>query len=210
MVDHSFSPNNAWSIDPPCFVRKVDRSGHWKDAATIQEKVFRPEPEDNTISIYLINSASDLARVAVALNANRSSKTEPIFLVAITGDELTDIVVRHTAGMTLGKWANHLHHDLVVADNSRLAELSQTLLAAGRKPRKFTKKDMHEALNTSTNDGCRAANEDSDSCACDDELPKSRSPSWLSRIGHMLARTIRWPFLWRKQHSGGQWWGSRS
>lgn len=192
MVDQSFSPNNAWSIDPPCFVRKVDRSGHWKDAATIQEKVFRREPEDNTISVYLVNSASDLARVAVALNANRSSKTEPIFLVAITGDELKDIVVRRTAGMTLCKWANHLHHDLVAADNSRLAELSQTLLATSRKPRKFTKKDMQEALKRSTNDGCRAANEGSNCCVCDDELRKTRSPSWLSRIGHVLARTKGW------------------
>lgn len=191
MVDQSFSPNNAWSIDPPCFVRKVDRSGHWKDAATIKEKVFRPEPEDNSISVYLVNSASDLARVAVALNANRSSKTEPIFLVAIARDELADIVVRRTAGMTLCKWANHLHHDLVAVDNSRLAKLSQTLLAAGRKPHKFRKRDMQEALNASTKDGCHAAKEDSDSCACDDELPKTRSPSWLSRIGHLLARMSR-------------------
>jgi hypothetical protein len=194
MVNQTFSTNNAWSIDPPCFVRKVDRSGHWKDAATIQEKVFRPEPEYNTISVYLINSASDLARVAVALNANRSSKTEPIFLVAITGDELTDIVVRRTAGMTLCKWANHLHHDLVAADNSRLSELSQTLVAAGRRPRKFTKKDMQEALDTSTNDGCHAANADSDGCVCADELSKTRSPSWFSRIGQVLARTIGWLF----------------
>ena len=192
MVDPSFSPKKAWSIDPPCFVRKVDRSGHWKDAATIQDKVFRLEPQDNTISVYLVESASDVARVAVALNANRSSKTEPIFLVAITADELANIVVCRTPGLTLCKWVNHLHHDLVVADDTSIAELSQVLIAAGRKPRKFTKSKMQVALSSSSTDGCYAATSDSTSCVCENELPKPHSSRWWSRVGGFIATKIGW------------------
>ena len=186
----------AWSIDPPCYVRKVDRAGHCKDAATIRDKVFCLDPDESTISVYLVASATDLARVAIALNANRSSKTEPLFLLAMTAAELAKIAVRHTPGLTLCMWANHLHCDLLVADVTQVARLADTLVAAGRKQHKFTEKAMQEALAATTHDGCRAADPNSAGCACEDELPKSQWPLWLGRLGRVLRRMLAYPIAW--------------
>ncbi len=193
MVEQTFSINNAWSIDPPCYVRKVDRSGHWQDTSAIRDKVFCPEP-DNTISVYVVNCAIDLARVAIALNANRSSKIEPIFLVAMTASELAGVVVQRTEGATLCKWANHLHHDLVVTDSSRILSLAQTLMVVGRKPYKFTKKAMQEALDATAKDGCHAANQNSDGCVCNHDLIASRSAPWLVWLGQAVGRAKAWIF----------------
>ncbi len=194
MVEQTFSISGAWSIDPPCYVRKVDRSGHCKDAATIRDKVFCLDPDDSTLSVYLVASAMDLARVAIALNANRSSKTEPLFLLAMTTDELAEIVVRQTPGATLCTWANHLHRDLLVAAGTQVAQLAETLVGAGRKHHKFTEKAMQEALAATTHDGCHAADPTSVGCACEDELPQSRLPFRLVRLGRMLANWIAWLF----------------
>jgi hypothetical protein len=192
MVEQAFSINNAWDIDPPYYVRKVDRSGHCQDAATIQNKVFCPEADDNTISVYIVASAMDLARVAIALNANRKggSKTETLFLLAITADELAEIDVLETNGATLCNWANHLHHDLLITDAIQTSRLAEALVRAGRKHKKFTKKAMQEALDATTNDGCHAASPNSAGCVCEDELPAPQSPSWLSRLGRMLAYSM--------------------
>jgi hypothetical protein len=189
MVEASFSISRAWSIEPPCYIRKVDRSGHWADPATIQDKVFRPDPNDKTISVYVAHSAIDLVRVAIALNANRSSKTEPIFLVAMTGDEVNDLMIRQATGETLCRWANHLHHDFVVADPAQTARLVETLLAADRKPKKFTGKAMRQALDFTTSQGCYAANPDSSGCECEGELP---NPGLFSRLGTLGRQLLNW------------------
>jgi hypothetical protein len=191
MVEKTFSITSAWSVQPPCYLRKVDRSGHWQDAAAIRDKVFCPEPPDNTVSVYLVNSARDVARVAVALNANRSSKTEPIFLVAIAADELGDLPIRQTRGQTLCRWANHLHHDLIVFDAGQLGGLVQRLLAAERKPKKFTKNAMQEALEDAFWEGCYAANPQSDDCSCEQELRVLMRSGLFSRLIQSLNETLR-------------------
>jgi hypothetical protein len=94
--------------------------------------------------------------------------------------------------MTLCAWANHLHHDLVAADHSHLGTLSQILVEAGRTPHKFTKRDMKEALDTSTHDGCPAANVNSDRCVCEDEIPATQTLPWLARMRSSVARALRW------------------
>jgi hypothetical protein len=185
MVEQTFSINNAWSIEPPCFVRKIDRAGHWKDVDSIRDKVFRLE-SDGGISVYLVNSSTDLARVSIALNANRSSKIEPLLLVAITADELAGIDAVRTDGETLCRWANFLHHDLVT-DPNQLARLAETLVNAGRKHHKFTKPAMQEALDLTANEGCHAAREDSERCVCESDLPASQSRSWLARLSHAIS-----------------------
>ena len=92
----------------------------------------------SAISVYLVASATDLARVAIALNANRSSKTEPLFLLAITAAELAKITIRRTPGLTLCRWANHLHRDLLVADLTSGGTARRNLGGCGRKQQKFT------------------------------------------------------------------------
>jgi len=190
MVEQTFSINNAWRIDPPCYVRKVDRAGHWADAATIQDKVLCSEPDDDGISVYLVSSPSDLARVAIALNANRSSLTEDLILVAIATGELAAIDASRTNGETLCKWANHLHHDLVFADAAAVSRLATTLLGAGRRPHRFKKKAMQEALDYTSNDHCYAAEPNSVHCVCEDDLPAPQTAAWLTWLRRVVARSL--------------------
>jgi hypothetical protein len=197
MVEQTFSISSAWSIDPPCYVRKVDRSGHCKDAATIRDKAFCLDPDDSTISVYLVASATDLARVAIALNANRSSKTEPLFLLAITAAELAKIAVRQSPGLTLCMWANHLHRNLLVPDVTQVARLAETLVAVGRKQHKFTEKAIQEALAATTYDGCHAADPTSADCACEDELPKSRPAKGLRPADSVAVQPAIEPPFWQ-------------
>ncbi len=173
MVETTFSINKAWHIEPPCYVRKVDRKSDCQDAATMQQEVFRRESEDDTISVYVVNSATDLARVAIGLNANRLSTTQVIFLLAITADELADITVQNTTGATLCKWANHLHRDLQITDATQTTRLAEAIMSAGRTCQKFTRSAMNEALHAATNDGCHAASENSAGCVCERDLPAS-------------------------------------
>lgn len=175
-----FSIQTAWSIEPPCFVRKVDRKGHWNDAETIQNKVFKPEP-NNTISLFRVTAELDLLRVALALNANRSSKTEPIFLVAIKPEELAGIQVKQTQGQTLCTWANLLHHELIVTAPTQITALVQAVLAASRTPRTFTKPTMTLAVADAIHQGCHAATSDSKRCVCE------AGQSVLARLWDWLA-----------------------
>lgn len=179
-----FRIQTAWSIEPPCFVRKVDRKGHWNDAETIQSKVFKPEP-NNTISVYRVTAGLDLLRVALALNANRSSKTEPIFLVAIKPDELAEIQVEQTPGQTLCTWANLLHHDLIVTEPTQITGLVQALLAASRTPKKFTTQNMTLAVADATHQGCHAATPHSKRCVCE------AGQSVLARLWDWLASAVQ-------------------
>lgn len=190
MVEKTFSINDLWSIDPPCYVRKVDSPAHCKDAASIQNRVFKPPP-DNTYSVFLVQSPKDLSRVAIALNANRSRSriTERLLLIALTSNELADIVIQRTTGKTPCEWANHLHHDLVVTDDSQIAQLAKSLVDAKRECKKFNKKAMKVALAATTDDGCYAAIKDSESCVCEGDLPSS---SLLSRLRKWF--TFAWLF----------------
>jgi hypothetical protein len=191
MLEETFSIHKAWAIDPPCYARKVDRLGHCRDAAAIQSKVLCPDLDSDTISVFEIASAVDLARVAIALNANRSSKTESLFLLALTAGELVGFVVRSTTGATLCKWANHLHRDLVVKGTSQTADLAHALAAAGRKPAKFPKTAMKEALVATADAGCYAAVADSMGCVCESDLPASISSPWLRILCRALRRACR-------------------
>ncbi len=189
MVEDTFSITNAWNIDPPCYVRKVDRPSHSQDADALQKKVFCSKPDDNSISVFIVHSAMDLVRIAVALNANRGSKskTDRLLLIAMIADELSGFVIQQTAGATRCKWANHLHHDLLITDATQTPHLTETLVRVGRKHQRFTKKDMEEALAATLQDGCHAADPNSERCVCEDELPASQSRSWLSRLGRIIA-----------------------
>lgn len=182
MAQETFNINTAWNIEPPCFVRKVDAKFHWQDAATIQEEVFRPL-DNGTISIYSVQTEKDLIRVAIALNANRSNITEPIFLAAITPHELSNFTIRHSSGQTLCNWANSLHRDIVAKNYTAIASLAHNLMAANRQLKKFTKPNMRKALAFTSNQGCHAADPQSNGCVCEDELPK---PNIIGRVFSLI------------------------
>ena len=160
-------------IDPPFYVRSVERLGHWTDALGILNKVF-PVDEDGTISIWRIGSNLDLIRVAVALNANRAASNpkgaswhESLHFVAIRGDDVGTIELRQTDGLTGCLHANSCHYGAVIERESQREGLVNALLIAGEEPRRLTKGKMKKAVKASQDAGCHAVVENSAKCACE-------------------------------------------
>jgi hypothetical protein len=159
-------------VDPPFFVRKVDRRTHWGSAEEILNNVFKVD-DDNTISIWRIENSVDLERVAVALNANRvatnpagASLHEPLHLLAIRPDDMGTIELRQVAGLTACPYANTRHFGAVIARDSQRDTLVNSLLGAGRKPSRLTKGKMKSAVASARNAGCRAVENDLPKCEC--------------------------------------------
>ncbi|MFV2066335.1 MAG: hypothetical protein ACC645_05095, partial [Pirellulales bacterium] len=93
---------------------------------------------------------------------------------------------------TLCRWANRLHHDLLFSEPGRIVRLAETLLAAERKPKKFTKKAMQEALHYATDEGCYAANLQSAHWECEERLGESRWRRFLSRFDGIRGAAANW------------------
>ena len=98
---------SSLGIDAPCFVRKVDRPGHWGgDANTsakrvddIIESVFGEEW--NRFSLFKLDNVSDLRRVAIGINSRRTNLIEKLFFVAFSDHELANIPLEKTPGDSL-------------------------------------------------------------------------------------------------------------
>ncbi|RIK84170.1 MAG: hypothetical protein DCC68_01930 [Planctomycetota bacterium] len=179
MIQESFSIDAAWGISGPCYVRKVDRRSHWTDGAkSIRERVFSADPDEHGVSVYRVQSPEELARIAVALNAKRGSRTEDIFLVAIAVAEVGDIHVEQTDGDTTCEWANSVHHDLLAEREEQIDVMINRMLSLSRAVKKFTRSAMRIAVQSAVCDGCLAAVDNSSSCRfespCGTE-PKSNS-----------------------------------
>lgn len=148
-------------------MRKVDRLSDWNDGATrIREKVLRVDPEDNDISIFRVESPDELARVAVAMNGNRISLTQEIYLVAFSEDDVAGLRVERNAGATRCTWANSVHYDILLAgDDARRDVLIARALSANRRAKRFNKNALKQAVDAASSDGCFAAVENSLRCS---------------------------------------------
>lgn len=186
-------------MSPPCYVRKVDRAGHWgtdeEDRSIrvkrIIEKVF--PCENGLLSVYLVNNADDLLHVAVAFNANRSQTAEEIRFIAIGRDELPNNPVVATSGDTACLLANRLHRDVRVDNPSTLEQLVATLLERHRQPKKYSKKVMTEAKRCAEADGCHAVKPNSTLCVCENQFGLHRWWSMMKVSGESLYRWVcRW------------------
>jgi len=178
MADGDFSIEAAWDLSAPCYVRKLKRGSYWYDARplpdrvdTIIEKDFRLD-QDGVVSVFEVRSGVDLRRVAVGLNATRDSLSEDIFLIAISPDELQGVRAEPIPGDTKCLWANRLHHNLVVEQQSAFTSVVESLIRAGRKPTKFSRKKMGRAAEEASREGCYATRDramSSDPCVCERE-----------------------------------------
>jgi len=166
------SLTEKFGTSPPFFVRKVDRKGHWGDATRIIEHVF-PVDNDGTISVYLVATAEELTRIAVALNANRvatnprgASLREPVFFVAIRKDEFGEIELQQIDGLTDCTFAKKKHYGALVprGTEDKRKRLVNLLLNEGRQPSKLTKSVVGQAVNQAEADGCYAVVPDSNGC----------------------------------------------
>ncbi len=176
MADADFSIEAAWDVSSPCYVRKLKKGSHWEDGESpsdrvdsIVEKDFRLD-QDGVVSVFQVRSGVDLRRVAVGLNATRDSLSEDIFLIAILPDELQGVLAEPTPGDTKCLWANRLHHNLVVERQSGFTSVVESLIRAGRKPKKFTRSKMRRAVEEARREGCYATRDratSSDPCVCE-------------------------------------------
>lgn len=158
----------------PFYVRSLERRTHWRDDPhEILDKVF-PVDDDGTISLYRIESYTDLMRVAVAINANRvrsnprgASYREPLHLIAIYDSDIASIELRQSSGQTGCLYANKLHYGAVIDRDSQREGLVNSLLSDGRRPGRMTKGRMKGALEAAQQARCYAIVEDSDGCECE-------------------------------------------
>lgn len=169
-------PTTLFDLPSPFFVRKVDRPSHWNTPQEILEKVF-PVDEDGTISVYRIEALADVARIAIALSANRvarnprsASLTEPLVLVGIKPEEFGSIQLQQEPGLTDCRHANKRHFNAIIQADDDRERMVNSLLSAGRTTSRLTKGLMKEALSLATEDGCHAVPDNPlGDCTCENE-----------------------------------------
>jgi hypothetical protein len=152
-------------VQGPVFIRKLARASHWgqpddpidqrvKDAV---KNVFRNQPEQE-VSIYRVGSDEELRRVAVGLNANRSSLSETLAFAVMLPEELRQfgILLTQTPGDLKCEFANRLHYDAVATDQ-QFEDLCRALMTAGRTEGRCTASMMRDAAQAAVDEGCAAA-----------------------------------------------------
>jgi hypothetical protein len=161
-------------VNPPCYVRKVDRQTHCgkkedlpeQRALQIRSNVL--SEDDGILSVFYVASARDVIRAALALNVQRTggSRIEDLCLIAFTPGELQGITRNQTPDTFECSWArrNHLDITLTASDQERIA---RTLAAQNRFPKKFTESKMKGGRDALLADGCRSVKSDSNDCVCE-------------------------------------------
>ena len=156
-------------------MRKLTRKSHWGiagdplderlDAAV--EKVF-PE-EAGVFSVFRVDSDVDLRRITLAFNANRSSYTERLDLVAFTPDELQRCEIPAASAPESGTRCDHANrrHCHISASTNQLRHLCELAMTAGRSAASLTTATMRDVVKAAEEDRCHIVTADSAvECAC--------------------------------------------
>lgn len=162
-------------VAPPAFVRKLTRKSHWGIAADslerrIEEAAERVFPEHGGVfSVFQVDSDVDLRRVALAFNANRSSNTERLDLIAFTLDELRQCQIPLESFPESGTHCDHANrrHCHISAQADQLRRLCELAMVAGRSAASLTTTTMRDVVKAARDDGCRIVTADSTvQCVC--------------------------------------------
>jgi hypothetical protein len=127
------------------------------------DKVF--PPGDRPFSMYRVRSEEDVLRVAVAMNAGRSSLTEDSPFVAFSEEELAQLGITRldTQGTTACELVNHWHLD-ADASPPQARQLCRLAMQGGRPVRTLTRGMLRPAVDWATGNRCRAAVADTEGC----------------------------------------------
>jgi hypothetical protein len=115
--------------------------------------------------MYRVRSEADVLRVAVAMNAGRSSLTEDSPFVAFSEEELEALGIARldTRGTTLCELVNRWHLD-ADASPAQARELCRRAMQNGRPVRTLTKGMLRSPVEQATKNRCRAAVADREVC----------------------------------------------
>ncbi len=155
----------------PVLVRKITRPKKWQgplDSGDVEAAIgVFASSSDSGISLFLVNSDSDLRRVALALNEYTVSPRQRLTLLPIRPEELSAAGVGYeqTLGASKCPVAADLHYDMT-GGKQELVRLCRLLLDAKRDVGGCSRGNMKLALELSKAEGCFVAVPDSASCAC--------------------------------------------
>lgn len=197
-TENDFDIRTKLGIDPPCYVRKVDRPtscGAKEDpperrAALIEENVL--SEDGGVLSLLYVTHSTDVIRAAMALNWCRTGGTrvEGLCLLAFILDELEGVAKDQTTDSFACHWArqNHWNITLAIPDRGRVANV---LANRNRFPKNFTRSKMKEAYAAVRADGCRSTDSDSSNCICESMRPRHLPPAFLSCFKSCWSAGIR-------------------
>lgn len=170
-----FDPSGLASVDPPYYIRKIDRRRDWRGDETmardakVENAVAKVFPsDDGKISVFRIEGAHDLHRVAIGMNSYRPSLRERLDLLCITPDEFAEVGLHleQSPGETNCFHANGLHYDIIY-DQKAIKLLVNNLRNRTRKCGRLTEGKMKIAAQSALKIGCRATDSDRSSCECE-------------------------------------------
>jgi len=169
-----FDPLATLAVAAPCFIRKVDTMsdcGRDEQVADhrvpeILQKVLRLD-QDGCLSIYRVESALCLARLALAINeALGRYLTQDLIVVAFTEEELRGIACTQSDGESKCTFAKKRHYDLKPTAQQRV-DLAKLLAQRQRMPKKLHDSRLKKAKAELTTHGCRSIILASNACKCD-------------------------------------------
>lgn len=175
-IAEEFDPADLASSGPPFYIRKVPRRRHWRgdDGMSVDERVRNAVVEvfpsdEGRVSVFRVENAVDLYRVAIGLNSGRGSLAEQLELLGITSKDLESagLSVEQTPGDTACLHANARHYDLI-HDEAAIERLVRQLIEDDRQDHRY-KKQMKLAAEAALKIGCRAAESELTSCECESE-----------------------------------------
>jgi len=169
-----FDPQSVLGMVPPCFVRKVDTmSDCGRDEQipehrepTILDRVLDLDPA-GALSIYKIEDALALARIALAINQSLGRYlTQDLILVPMSVDELQGIDCPQINAEALCIFAKERHYDLRPSQSQR-QDLANLLANRLRMPKKLKDSRLKKAKTELEMHGCRTLVPNSMACHCD-------------------------------------------
>jgi len=172
-IAEAFDPSGLSSAGPPVFVRKVPKRRHWrgKDGMSVEERVRHAAAEvfrndGGRVSVFRVENADDLHRVAIGLNSGRSSLTEQLDILGITPEDIEacDLAMERTPGDTKCLHANERHYD-IMHDDDAIERLVRRLIDQDRRDHRY-KKQMNGAAQAARDIGCRATETTQPRCQC--------------------------------------------
>jgi hypothetical protein len=160
-----------YGVPWPFLIVKLGRKRFWgsldqpldERLAAAADKIF--PSTDRPFSMYRVRSEEDVYRVAVAMNAGRSSLSEDSSFVAFLDEELVQLGITclDTPGSTACELVNRWHKD-ADANPSQALDLCRLAMQQGRPVRTLTKGMLRPAVARSTENRCRAAVSDAGKC----------------------------------------------